>query len=491
MTTPPALGSSSTVRAVAWAGLTQVIGKGVAVVATLVLARLLVPADFGLFAVGLLVINYLDRVKDVGVGSALVYRREDWSRMAATGLPLSILSTAVLAVLAFSAAPLAAHFFHEPRAADLVRVLAVALLVSGLAIVPESRLRRAMDFRRRFVPETTAAAVKGGVSIGLAVSGLGVWSLVWGQVAGTVVLCVLYWLLSGWRPTIGWRADDARTLLRYGTPLVGVAVFAVVLENLDYLIIGHRMEAADLGYYVLAFRMPELVVIGFCVVTGQVLFPLFSRLQDDLGALGATYVRAVGYISLVTVPAGLMFALLADEVVLVLYGPTWEPAIPVLRLLGVFSLLYAVSFHSGEVFKAIGRPGILNSFAALELGMLAPALWLAAGHSITAVAAALVLVNVVLMLLKFAVVTKVLDLAPARLPRAFLPAALASATMSVALLLLDGVVGHLAPALRLVLLVVVGGITYVGSLSIVAPEVLRQLMSYARGRVSADTLVRG
>jgi lipopolysaccharide exporter len=475
-----------TVRAVGWAALTQVMGKGTMVVATLVLARLLVPTDFGLFAVGVLVINYLDRVKDVGVGAALVYRREDWTRMAGTGLSLSLLSTAALAGLAFVAAPVAADVFHDPRVADLVKVLAVALLVSGLAIVPESRLRREMQFRRRFVPETAAAAAKGAVSIAMAATGFGVWSLAWGQVVGTVTLCLLYWVMSGWRPVVAWDADDARKLLRYGMPMMGVAVFAVVLENLDYLIIGHRMPAADLGYYVLAFRMPELVVMGFCIVTAQVLFPLFSRLQHDAGALRTAYLQAVRYIWMVTVPIGLLFTLLADELVLVMYGDNWQPAVPVLRVLGVFTVVYALGFHTGDVFKAIGRPGLLNTMAVVELLLLLPAIWFAAGHSITAVALALLAVSVVLMVLKFSVAMRVLNLSVVSLLRALAPTTAACSAMAVVVWFLGGHMSTQSPAVRLVVLLPAGLAVFAGLLLAVAPDVRSRL---GRGRRPARTEV--
>ena len=99
---------------------------------------------------------------------------------------------------------MAADFFSDPRAVDILRALSLVLLISGLSIVPESKLRRELDFRRRVVPEVVAAIIKGVVSVGLAMAGLGVFSLVWGQLAGTAAQSLLYWLLCGWRPRFGW-----------------------------------------------------------------------------------------------------------------------------------------------------------------------------------------------------------------------------------------------------------------------------------------------
>jgi len=470
-------------REMVWAGLTVALSKGAVVISTLVLARYLLPEDFGLFAVGLLVINYLDRFKDVGVGAALVYRREPWHAMAGTGLPLSVASALVLAGIAYLSAPVAAAFFGDPRATELVEVLAVVILVAGLGVVPESKLRRELDFARRLVPETVAAVVKGGLSIALAVAGFGVWSLVWGQLAGTTVQALLYWALCGWRPRMSWHASDARRLLRYGIPSAGIALFAVIVENLDYLVVGRRMGSEELGYYVMAYRMPELLVVGICLVASQVLFPYFSRLQDDPAALRRAYLVAVRKLALLTVPAGLVLTLLAEEIILTLYSERWAPAVPVLRVLGLFTVVESLGFHAGDVYKATGRPGILNLLAVVTLVVLTPALWVAAGHSITAVAFALLFGTVLLTVVKLVVAKRILDLPVLGLARAFAPALLAGAGMAAVVVVAGVLLPALSPQLRLAILVPVAGLSYAGALLVTAPGDVRQVASAVATRL--------
>ena len=482
---------SKAVRGFAWAGLTLALSKGATVVSTLVLARVLIPEDFGLFAVGILVINYLDRIKDVGVGAALIYRREDWAKMAGTGLPLSIVSAAVLAGLAYLAAPLAASFFHDDRAEPLVEVLAAVIFVGGLAVVPESRMRRELDFRRRLVPETAAALVKGGTSIVLALQGHGVWSLVWGQVAGTAVQSTLYWAMCGWRPNLSWSGADARVLLRYGIPSAGVAVFAVVVENLDYLVIGRRMTNSELGFYVLAYRMPELVILGICLVASQVLFPYFSRFQDDLPALRQVYLRAVRNLALVTVPVGFLLAVLAEEVVLTLYASKWEPAVPVLAFLSLFALVESLSFHAGDIYKATGRPGILNTMAVVTLAVLTPALWVASGYTITVVAATMLGTGIFLTTLKLAIARRILALPKGVLVRAFAPVFAMGAMMVGAVLLSKALVGDLPPQARLAILSLVAAVAYLGASYAVLPQDARRAVQRLRSHLRREPAAGG
>jgi PST family polysaccharide transporter len=473
-----------------WSGVTMVLSRGATLVATLVLARLLVPADFGLFAVGILVINYLDRFKDVGVSAALIYRKEEWSRLAVTALPLSVGSAVALSVVTFLAAPLAGPFFFDPRAADILRALSLVLLISGLSTVPESRLRREMDFRRRVVPEVAAAVVKGAVSVALAVAGLGVFSLVWGQLAGTCAQALLYWILCRWRPRFGWDRSLASLMLGYGLASSLVAVMAVFIENMDYLVIGRRMDPEQLGYYSMAYRLPELSVLGVCIVAGQVFFPLFARLQDDLPRMSEVYLQVVRKISLVTLPMGAALAVLAPEVVTTLFSDRWDPSIPVLRLLAPFAMVTSMSFHAGEIYKATGRPGILNTLALGEVVLLLPFLWLAAGTNIVVVAAALLVGGLVLTVTRLLIAVRILRLDRVELASSFVPGVLSAASLAVALLVGSLALTALQPGwpagARLVALGVVTLLAYVGTVRVFAPDVFDQAATQIRRLVSTS-----
>lgn len=463
-------------RSAMWAGLTQVLSKGSVVVSTLVLARLLAPEDFGLFAVGMLVINYADRVKDLGVSAALVYRREPWHVLAGTGLSLALLSSGLLALGTFLLAPLAADFFGDDEARDLIRVLAVALLLTALSVVPDSQMRRALDFRRRMIPETAVAVVKGVVSVGLAVAGVGVWSLVWGQVAGVLAQMVLYWWLSDWSPRLGWDPVIARKLLAYGVPMSVIAVFAMVQENLDYLVIGRRLGTEQLGYYTMAFRIPELTVLAVCLVASQVLFPILSRLQDDIETLGRTYMATARFITTVTTALTVLLATSAGDVVSIAYGPGWEQSVPALRFIALFMLVYALGFHTGEVFKATGRPGLLNWFALLKLSLLAPTLWVLAADSISAVAFGMFAVHVLTATAELVVVSRMLRRPLRQVAGTLVPGLVGGAALAVTVLLLALAMGDLAPWARLALSWLGGLVVWLVVVRLVAPDVVRRAL---------------
>ncbi len=471
-----------------WAGVTMVSTRIITLVATLILARLLVPADFGVFAVGLLVINYLDRLKDMGVGSGLIYRREPWDQVARTGLPMVLASSAVLATLAFTTAPLVARFFDDPRLVGVIRGLALVLLVGGLGQVPEVKLRRAMDFRRRLLPEVASVIVKNGISVGLAVAGVGVLSLVWGQLIGSIVQMSLYWALCGWRPRVGWDPQMARALLRFGLPASLVALLSVFIENIDYLVVGHRLGAEQLGYYTIAYRLPEVSILAVCTMTSQVFFPAFSRLQHDLPRLGEVYLQAARYVAMFTLPVGASMMVLAPEIVVALFSSRWEPSIPALRLIAAFAAISSMSFHAGELYKATGRPGILNTLAVGEIVLLFPVLWIAGGHSIVVVAWAMVAGAVGLTIARLLIVSRIMRLDVRKLAVTFVPGLIIAAGVALldwfAVQGLRAVLPGLSPALQLAFLGVLTIAGYLALLRRVAPDTVELGLTLARAKLA-------
>src|SRR6185312_6554953 len=243
--------------------------------------RLLGPADFGLFALALLVMTMFDFVRDFGIGVALVQRPEPWSKVAPTGATLTLVSGVLIGGLAAALAPVAAVLLGDPRLTPIVQVLAIALVISALSVLPMAALRRRLDYRGRLLPEVAGAVLKAAVAIGLAAGGVGVWSLVWAQLAGSIVTTVGYWVLGRTSLRLGLDRALAVSLLKFGLPVTAVAFLTFAVFNTPTAAIGRLLGAEELGYYTLAYRLPDLVVINLCAVVGDVLFSALSRLQDD------------------------------------------------------------------------------------------------------------------------------------------------------------------------------------------------------------------
>jgi PST family polysaccharide transporter len=461
-------------------GLAQVASKATVLITTVVLARLLAPEEFGLVALSLVLIVYAEAVADAGVAQALVYlpRSRTASRAA---LLCSLVAGVVLTAVVVAGAPLIADFFGRPDMTPLVRLLAVSLLATSFAAVPEALLRRDLRFPRVSAATVLRTLVMGSCSVALAFAGHGAWALAWGTVAGSVAYAAILWVLAGSRPDLAlWRTSraDLREVLGFGVPAAGSSLLARLIFDIDYLIVGRIAGAVAVGYYTLAFRIPELLIVNVFFVLSGVTFPLYSRMRDDAGRLGRSYLFSVRLFSLYGVCAGVGLAVAAPFVVPVVFGETWSDAVVPLVALALYASCRAVGVGANDVFKALGRPGLSVRLSLVRLVVLAPAL-VAAAHwwGMVGVAWAQLATSLLFTLLLQGVAIRVLGLTWRELGAAVAPAVLAGAAVAVAGLALAQL--PLAPVASLVVVVAGGAAAAFAVLLAGYPSLVRDV----RGRL--------
>ncbi|BBY45259.1 lipopolysaccharide biosynthesis protein [Mycolicibacterium celeriflavum] len=457
------------------------ISKSSTLLMTVVVARLLTPAEFGVFALALLLVNLFDYVKDLGVAEALIQSHRPWNRIAPTGLTLSIGFGVIAGALLASTADITADLLRHPDLAPLIRVLAIALVISAASVVPLSWLRRDLKFQRRLLPEFAGAVVKTVLTIWLAATGHGVWSLVYGQLAGVLITAIMYWWAA---PTFVWprfHLDEARALLRFGIPVTGVTLLAYAIYNVDYLAVGTRLGTTELGLYTLAYRVPELVVLNLCAVISDVLFSSMSRLQRDRGAMSTQYQKALGIVLALTLPAGVGLAVVADPLLHTLYGSQYDGAKNILVVLALYTAIYSASYHAGDVFKAAGRPGVLTAINAVKLVLLIGPIWWAAGHSATLVAVALLSVELVHFTIRMTVVRRVIPIRWTQIFSVVGGPLAATIPMAATVFGIGLLVVHWPAPVQLALLVPLGIVVYAAALSVTAPELARPVVSRLAG----------
>ncbi|MBN1266398.1 MAG: lipopolysaccharide biosynthesis protein [Anaerolineales bacterium] len=414
--------ASSTVSGTLWNYASFALSKGLTFISTIILARILAPEDFGLVAMGLVFIGYLEMLNELGVGHALIYHQGDVEEKSNVAFVMSVSVNVFLAVVAVFAAPLASFLFHEPQVIPIIRALSISFILSSLGSIHAARLKKELQFRKVFLPEFGRAAAKGLVSITMALMGFGVWSLVLGQVAGVLISNILYWIVVPWRPRLHFDPKVARSLLGYGSQIILVGIVGMIHKNVDYLIIGNRMDPEQLGFYTMAFRIPDLVILSVCYVVSTTLFPAFSKIQDNLVELRKGYLSSLKYISLLTVPLAIGLYLLSSEIITLFYSEKWSASIPVMQMLCLYTLFYSLSFNAGDIYKAIGKPGILNLIGFFKLAVTIPVIWYTAGISIFAVAVGQAIVIAIFALIELGLVSSIVSIRPTEILHALLPA---------------------------------------------------------------------
>jgi O-antigen/teichoic acid export membrane protein len=480
-------------RAAAWNYAAFVTSKGLLFVATLILARLLSPDDFGLVGMALLVILVLDVLRDFGVGSALIYRQDDVEGSANVAFLLSVLIGASLFVANWLIAPFAVAFFEiesSQKAEELVsllRVLGLSLLFASLGSTHDAMLQKGINYRLRMWPEVGRTMVKGLLSVGLALSGFGVWSLVIGQVVGEAAATVLLWIVSPWRPRRRLPGKHLRPMLGYGSQIMAVNGLGTLLVDVDYLVIGRILGETALGLYTLAFRIPELAVKNLAIAVSAVAFPVATRLQTDMEAMREAYLRMQQYMLLILAPLGFGMAAATPSLVILLLGEKWAGTIPAMTILSVYIVLAAVSHWPGVIYKAVGRPAVLTTVSAVKLVVLVPALIAGAlWGGIEGVAWAQLLMAAVGIGIDLLFVSRVAGVDPLHNLRVIAPSILAAAGMALLMRGIFALDDDAASLPTLIIASLAGAAAYAGLIWLLDREAVRGLLRLALGALGRE-----
>ena len=470
-----------------WQGLSYLLGRLGGLVTVLVLARLLVPHDFGLVALATVFITYADAFSDLGVAQALIYLPRTAETVRAALLCAMFSGALLLAGAVFGAHGIAV-LFGEADAAPLIRLLALSLLASACASVPQALLRRDLQFRRLGFATVLRSVAVAIVSIVLAVLGLNAYALVWGTVAGGLVYAGACWLLSPLRPDLRlWRAtlSEVRLVLGYGIPAAGGMLLSRLIFDVDYLIVGRQLGAESLGLYTLAFRMPELLIINVFFLVSSITFPLYSKARNYPDRLRRGYFESVRIQTIYGVCAGLGVAAVAPVLVPVLLGDQWKAATAAVIPLALYAAVRSLGAGANDLYKAMGRPGLSVWISIARLVVLVPTLLVATRWGFPgvawgqAVAAALFAVFMQASALRV-MRGKVQDLLRAMVPGVTAGCAAGGAALVVVRTL------PAADAIVLAVAVLVGGLAAAATLRFTAPGFDRELLAVIqRKRVAA------
>ncbi|HEV2815347.1 MAG TPA: oligosaccharide flippase family protein [Solirubrobacteraceae bacterium] len=384
-------------------------GRFFTFVAVAILARVLVPAEFGVVAATLVYLAVLELASDLGMKATVVYEQErGFSERLHTAFTVNLIIAVLLTVVGVLLAPAVAGFFRIEGYDGLFRLAALTLLFTALGNIHDSILLRDLDFRKRTVPLLARAIVRGAVSIALALAGLGADSLVLGMLAGAFVFTVMQWRLTRFRPRLRIDRTILRSMAAYGSAQALLGVVALVATRVDTAVVGRVLGERSLGLYSIAFRVPELVLESIAWQVSLVSFPALSNKRaEDRAGLNRAALKIVRYQALYSFPVAVGVAVLAVPLTVTVFSDTWREAgallVPVSLMLGA----YTVAIPMGEVFRAIGRQRWLIALALLQLPALIVGVILAAQEGVVAVAWARAGAVVLHAVLTFALVMRV------------------------------------------------------------------------------------
>jgi len=437
-------------------------------------------------AAGLL-IELTSLFSNVGIGAAVVHRRDRIREALHTGFLIQTALALLLFAAVFFTAPLWGSFYRRPDVVPVVRVLALGLIINSLAFAPSTVLSRELRFGLMCLPEVGSALGYAFTAIPLALAGAGHWSLVGGILGSAVASLVLWYVVSPFRPRLEFDPGLAKELWGYGRHVLATTLIGYMVIHVDDFAVGRMLGVAALGHYAFAYRWGNWAATDLVRIVNRITFPAYARIQHDLHRVREAYFDSLHCLGAVVIPISFGLFAVAPQFIVGVFGSKWAPSIVPLELLAFFGMIRAIGSIGGSVRQGIGRPDVTAKLSAAQLVM--------SGALLVPMIRAWGLFGAVMAVLVPALVTNLAGLAVnqvlfgAKLSRAFRVLKwpfLTSAAMAAAVRWLGGLMAGLGipPLAHLAISVAFGLLVYVGLMFLLARTEARNILSLMRTAVS-------
>lgn len=329
-------------RAMAWTGAAKWGTQLLTWVSTVVVARILLPSDYGLYGMATIYLGLVALISEFGLGQAVITLREMSAKQVAQINSLSLAAGALLFGISCAVAGSLGRFFHTPKLPPVVMVMSLSFLISAAQVVPDALLQRDLRFKLLASFDTVRALVQAGTTVVLALLGANYWSLALGSLAGAVIAAVMAVVARPY--SLAWpRMAEIKRALRFSGDVLGSRVAWYTYSNSDFLVAGRVLGQAPLGAYTIAWTIASTPVEKITNMITRVTPAFFSAVQDDKAHLRRYLLAITDGLALLTFPASLGMALVADQFVLVVLGAKWAAAIIPLQLLALYAAMRSIT----------------------------------------------------------------------------------------------------------------------------------------------------
>ncbi|GMM93503.1 lipopolysaccharide biosynthesis protein [Qipengyuania sp. MTN3-11] len=477
--------------ALAWRYGGQVAAQLITWSSTILVVRLLDPADYGLFAMSQVVVTALAFLNGYGFAGALIQADSIDERDIGQAFGLLLLTNTALAIAQFLLAPLAADYFGQPLLTDILRLQVLLFLVVPFIALPDALLARKISFRFQALASMSGAITGAATALGMAWFGYGVWALVVAPIlafgARAVVLVLAAKLRN--RPRFGFRGAGA--MIGFGGAMIACQFFWIVQSQADIVIAGRRFEIHDLGLYSEALFLALIVTGRFLPPINEVAFPAYSELHKAGRSLAPYFERVLRSVALITAPIYVGLALTAPEAVLTLFGEKWAEMAPIAQGLALAMPFFALQIVCSPTTNAMGQPRIYVMTSACGAAIFVTCFAFGAAYGPMGLVHAWWVAAPMLLAVTLALTLPRIGMAPSRLVAALAPAAIACGVMALAVTSVSALLPADPPWARLLVMVPVGAVAYVATIWFGWRDMVRDSWAMLRNRAPQPPAASG
>lgn len=346
-----------TVSSMIWNAFQRFGTMSISFISNIVLARILVPDDFGCIGMLSIFIVLSEVFIDGGFGSALIQKKEvnqvDYSTIFYWNLFIAV----CLYVVLFITAPFIAVFYNMPNLQSILQVVSIVLIINGFSVIHTTILTKQLKFKLIAKVNLIASVIGLVASIVAALFGLGVWSLVIKTILSGLIVAVLLWKYNEWRPLFIFSWDSLQSLFSFGGLMLLSRLLNTLFENLQGLVIGKFFTARDLGFYSQARRLDEIPSVSISKIVTNVSFPVFSKISD-IDSLRNAVQKNILCTTYLLFPLEILLIVVADSLIVFLFSDKWIESIPYFRILCIYSMFVSLNAINTNVYIAMGKSGL-------------------------------------------------------------------------------------------------------------------------------------
>jgi O-antigen/teichoic acid export membrane protein len=419
--------TTKTLHGLKWSYLSTIVKSVLQIGFTAIMARLLEPTAFGLIAMAGIILGFGSYIAQMGVGPALIQKKEIFDEDVRSAFTSALFLGILFFLLFWFFAPFVIYIFDNKKVIPIIRVMALSFIITGLNITALSLLRRNLEFRFLAIIEIISYLLGYGmIGIILAYNGFGVWSLVAGALSQSTLLTILSHLVCRHKLSFIYQWKYYKPLYSFGGRISVISFFEFLGSYLDTLAIGHFIGATPLGIYNRAFMLVNLPAQYLTSSFSRVLFPSFSRIQKETERLKKAYLSTIMLFSTILLPTCFGIAASSREIVLLMLGEKWIPAIPVLQILAIATPFNLLSHFGGVVCEATAKLNIKLFMQIVYIIILGTFFFLLSGFGILGFATALVIGEFVRFVAYILITSRICRIMSSELIQAYLPSIISS-----------------------------------------------------------------
>lgn len=400
------------VTAFIWDFTGKLASNSMSFIISIFLARLLEPSDFGLIAMVMVVIGIAAVFSDSGLGVALIQRRRVLPVHYSSVFYFNIIVATLLGLLMFFSAGSVAEFYDNEALIPLAQVMSLSFIIGALGSVQSARLRKELNYALLTKIGLSASLISGIIGITLAFNGAGVWSLVVQALLGGIITSTLLWVLSSWRPAPAFSLKALMQLWTFGFHIFLTNLLDAVFTRLDVLVIGKMFTPAILGFYSRAKALDQLIVSHTSGSLMAVLFPVLSKVHNNLPRFQNIVIKSYGIISFVIFLLLGMFYLISEELIVLLFSEKWLPSVSYFKILVLTGFVLPLSILLVSVLTSRGKSKLVFRISIYKKILFVINLYFGFSFGIEGYLYGLICVNIVALLINIYHGAKEINLSP-------------------------------------------------------------------------------